>query len=197
VVSTDLVALIGRFATLEPLEPRHTAALLEAGREESTWRWMLRGPLTDLADADAYIRAAQDQSRGRQWSYAILPADGSGVAGSTRLFDFRERDRGIEIGHTWLHPRCQRTGVNTDCKRMLLAFAFDTLECVRVQLKTDARNERSRRAIERIGGTLDGVLRSYQLTQGGRYRDTAMYSILRDEWPDVRARLDALLTRNP
>lgn len=102
---------------------------------------------------------------------------------------------GLEIGWTWLSWEFQRTMVNTECKLLLLRHAFETLGCVRVQFKTDLLNEESQRAIERIGGRREGILRKFQRTRGGRIRDTVMYSILDEEWPDVRLRLERMLIR--
>jgi RimJ/RimL family protein N-acetyltransferase len=102
-------------------------------------------------------------------------------------------DRGLEIGSTWLTPAVWRTAVNTECKLLLLRHAFETLGCIRVQIKTDALNKRSRRAIERLGAQFEGILRQHMVVRDGRYRDTAMYSIIDTEWPAVKAKLAASL----
>lgn len=184
------VSLDGRHVRLEPLRDGHAAGLFEIGRDASIWTWMLRVPFTTVDEARELIAGAEALERaGTQLPWAIIEKATGRVAGSTRYLNISHVDRGLEIGHTWLGVAFQRTAVNTECKYLLLRHAFETLGCARVQLKTDALNERSRRAIERIGATFEGVLRKYQLTRGDRIRDTAMYSITDEEWPRVKAKL--------
>ena len=116
---------------------------------------------------------------------------------STRYLTIMPKDRGIEIGWTWLARAAWRTPINSECKYLLLRHAFETLGCIRVQLKTDKRNERSRRAIERIGGQFEGILRQQFVLRDGTYRDSAYYSIIDAEWPAVKARLEAGLYGRP
>lgn len=200
------LTLTGLHARLEPLCLAHAEGLLAIGRDESIWTHMTRGWLVDLNDARGYIATAlKEQDKGTQLAFAIIqigasgadgvnPAAGSDrIAGTTRYLNISLPDRGLEIGWTWLGVEFQRTAINTECKYMLLKHAFETLGCVRVQLKTDARNMRSRAAIERIGGVKEGVLRKFQLTQNGRIRDTAMFSIIDEEWPAAKARLEDML----
>lgn len=189
------VSLEGRCVRLEPLRDVHAAGLFEIGRDASIWTWMLRVPFTTLDEARELVASALALERaGTQLPFVIIEKAGGRVAGSTRYLNISHVDRGLEIGHTWLGVEFQRTAVNTECKYLLLRHAFETLGCARVQLKTDALNERSRRAIERIGATFEGVLRKYQLTRNDRIRDTAMYSITDDEWPRVRALLESRMT---
>jgi N-acetyltransferase len=115
--------------------------------------------------------------------------------GSTRYLDIRPEHRGLEIGGTWYSAAHQRTGVNTECKFLLLKHAFEVLDCIRVQLKTDSRNERSQRAMERIGAVREGVLRNHMIQPDGHWRQTVMYSITVEEWPAVKARLEQLMSR--
>ncbi len=186
--------LTGRFVRLDPAQPADAEALLAIG-DDHVFRHMLRGGFHDLNDAREYLAdAITRHERGEHFSYVIRRLAGGAVAGMTRLFDFSRLDRRLEIGHTWLGRAFQRTVVNTECKLLLLEYSFEVLGAVRVQLKTDAANGPSRRAIERIGAEFEGVLRKYQLTQGGRIRDTAMYSVTDDDWPRVRLRLQGLLT---
>ena len=188
--------LLGRHARLEPLSLDHIAGLFAIGQEAGVWRWMIRGPFVDLADCREWVAAAnQAQQSAGHVPFAIIAAESGQVAGCTRYFNVSVADRGLEIGHTWLGSAFQRTGINTECKWLLLRHAFEELKCARVQLKTDALNERSRAAIERIGAKFEGILRKYQLTQGGRIRDTAMYSITDEEWPAVRENFRARLMR--
>jgi RimJ/RimL family protein N-acetyltransferase len=118
------------------------------------------------------------------------------VAGATRYLNIMPRDRGLEIGGTWYGTEFQRTAVNTECKYLLLKHAFETLGCIRVQLKTDLRNERSQRAIERIGAVKEGILRNHMILPDGRIRHSVFYSILDTEWEEVKKRLEGMLERS-
>ncbi len=190
------VTLEGRYARLEPLSLAHAAQLFEVAREPSIWSYMPVFPPKSVADVEGWIREAQKELEfGVQLPFAIVSLATNCAVGSSRYLDIRRAHRGLEIGWTWLAPHVQRSGVNTECKLMLLRHAFDELGVLRVQLKTDGRNEKSQRAIERLGATREGVLRRHIVCPDGFVRDTVMYSILREEWPSVRARLEALLER--
>ena len=139
-------------------------------------------------------RAVTEQDQGRSLVFAVLDAVGE-VAGTTRFMRMNEPHRRLEIGGTFYATRVQRTGLNTEAKRLLLTHAFDVLGCQCVQLRTDSLNRRSQAAIERLGATCDGVLRGHQLVDG-RLRDSVVYSILDREWPAVRRNLDYLLGRH-
>lgn len=201
------VTLRGEHVLLEPLAPRHVEALraIAAGpRESFTWA-MVPTPET----LDAYVAQALAQVERRQaLVFAICLPSGEPV-GCTRLFDLQRwtwppgadprpgQDvlDAAEIGYTWLSPAAQRTRVNTEAKLLLLRHAFESWKCLRVTLKTDERNQRSRRAIERLGAHFDGVLRGFQPAADGAPRNTAYYTILDREWPQVRQRLAAMLGR--
>jgi RimJ/RimL family protein N-acetyltransferase len=188
------ITLTGKCARLEPLTLDHAAALLAIGREEAIWTWMTRPPLADVADARDWIeQALAAQTAGTQLPFAIVDPRTGSVAGSTRYMNISVSDAGLEIGWTWLGSAYRRTAINTECKYLLLRHAFETLGCARVQLKTDARNDVSRRAIERIGAKFEGILRKFQATRGGLIRDTAMYSMLDREWPSVKPVLESKL----
>ena len=188
------VVLAGTHARLEPLEERHADDLYAVGGDDGIWRYMPRPRLNSVADARQMIEAARaaaaDQS---QLPFAIVAGTNNRAVGSTRYLDIRRHDRGLEIGWTWLGTHYQRTPINTECKYLLLRHAFEALGAVRVQLKTDLRNERSQRAIERLGAIREGVLRKHMILWDGFVRDTVYYSILVDEWPGVRRRLEAML----
>jgi RimJ/RimL family protein N-acetyltransferase len=124
----------------------------------------------------------------------VRQADGR-VVGSTRFLDLRRPNRGLEIGWTWIDPQAQRTGVNTEAKFLMLRHAFEDLGAIRVQLKTDERNLRSRTAIARLGASFEGILRKYQARFDGYVRNTAMFSITAEDWPAVKARLEGMLAR--
>jgi RimJ/RimL family protein N-acetyltransferase len=188
------VTLSGRLVRLEPLSPGHAADLAEAGRDEEVWRLMPYGPVTTEAAMAEFIRSALGQASDRP--FAVVHAPTGRAVGSTRYLDIRPAHRGLEIGGTWYAPAHQRTGVNTECKYLLLRHAFEALGCIRVQLKTDQRNERSQRAIERLGAVREGVLRNHVIMPDGYRRATVMYSITDEEWPGVRARLERLIARD-
>lgn len=182
--------LEGDAVRLRPAEPDDAEAILEALRPEATWRFV-PWRLDSLDDAREWIRWARTPADDRV-TYVVMRREGEAVVGSTSFLDVRARDRALEIGATFLAPAAQRTRVNAACKRRLLGHAFDDLGAVRVTLKTDGRNERSQRAIERLGAVREGVLRKHRLVHGYQ-RDTVTYSILAEEWPGVRDGLDARL----
>lgn len=189
-IQPQIITLTGKHALLHPLALEHATALFEIGQEETIWRWMTRPPFADAAEAREWIhQALTAQAAGTQLPFAIIARQSGRVAGSTRYMNISVPDRGLEIGWTWLGADFRRTAINTECKYMLLQHAFETLGCARVQLKTDARNDTSRRAIERIGAKFEGILRKYQATRD-LIRDTAMYSILDSEWPEVKPILE-------
>jgi RimJ/RimL family protein N-acetyltransferase len=186
-IQPPAVTLTGQHARLVPLTLDHTPALFEIGQEETIWRWMTRAPFADEADARGWIeQALSAQAAGTQLPFAIMANDSGRIAGSTRYMNISVPDGGLEIGWTWLGAEFRRTAINTECKYLLLRHAFEVLGCARVQLKTDARNDVSRRAIERIGAKFEGILRRLQATRENLIRDTAMYSILDCEWPQLK-----------
>jgi|SRR5579872_607000 len=189
------VTLEGARARLEPLAFAHAPDLLEAGREPEIWLYMPIPPFQSLDDAKSFVEKAQVNARsGNEIPFAIVDRASGRAVGSTRYLDIRRADRGLEIGWTWLGASARRTAVNTECKYLLLRHAFEALGAVRVQLKTDARNVRSQNAIERIGAKREGVLRKHMIrAHDGFIRDSAMFSIVDDEWPAVKARLEDML----
>lgn len=188
------VTLSGSFARLEPLSLTHAPGVLAAGAAPEIWTHLGSPPPADLDAARRYIETAlAAAAHGTQMPFAILEQPGGTLVGSTRYGDVRRADRGLEIGWTWLTPRVQRTAINTECKLLLLTHAFEALGMIRVQLKTDIRNERSQRAIERLGAVREGVLRNHMIRRDGTYRDTVLYSITCAEWPGVKERLVARL----
>lgn len=179
------VTLDGEHARLAPLTLKHAPALFAESRDASIWTWMLGRQWEREEEAAAMVKGAlAEQARGQRYPFVILTPRGE-VAGTTSYLEVRRQDRGLEIGHTWLGAAHQRTAINTQCKLLLLAHAFEALGAERVQLKTDARNARSRAAIERLGAHFEGLLRAYQLRFDGTWRDTAVYSITRADWPGV------------
>ena len=188
------IVLKGEHARLEPLDAKHAAGLFAIGQDEKIWRYLLRPKLESVADAQDFIEnALRMAATGSQLPFAIIDQKNNQVAGSTRYLDIRPSDRAIEIGSTWLGRAFQRTAINTECKYLLLCHAFEDLEAVRVTLKTDGRNEQSQRAIERLGAVREGVLRKHMVMWDGYVRDTVYYSILNNEWPAVKKRLERFL----
>lgn len=188
------VTLTGAVVRLEPLGPEHAEELYTAGQEPRLWRYLPADPSGSLEDIRTWIASAlRDRESGTQLPFAILERASNRYIGSTRYTNISPRDRGLEIGWTWLTPRAQRTAVNTECKYLLLRHAFEELGAVRVQLKTDIRNFISQRAIERLGAVREGVLRKHMLVLDDYIRDSVMYSILDSEWPAVKARLKGIL----
>jgi N-acetyltransferase len=187
------VTLEGRIVRLEPLEERHVADLAIAGAEPSIWRFMPYGLVTTPERMATFVRETRALGAGgTTLPFAVVDRETGRAVGCTRYLDIQPAHRGLEIGGTWYAVDRWRSGLNTECKRLLLAHAFDDLGAIRVQLKTDLRNERSQRAIERIGGTREGVLRDNTILPDGYVRSTVYYSILAREWPAVKERLDRM-----
>lgn len=194
-MNLDPVTLEGRHARLVPLTAEHVPALWRAGSDPELWRWTV-SQLRDEDDMRRYVEDALGaQAQGTALPFATTDAATSEVAGSTRFANADLDNRRVEIGWTWIARPWQRTAVNTEAKYLMLRHAFETLGCMRVELKTDALNERSRRAIQRIGGREEGILRKHMLTDHGRVRDTVYFSIVDDEWPGAKARLEEMLAR--
>ncbi|MHA7773057.1 GNAT family N-acetyltransferase [Roseibium sp. M-1] len=183
------ITLTGKFATLAQLDHSHTADLTEAAAEGDLWKlWYTAIPKPDAVSSEIDRRLGLQKS-GSMLPFAVLTPDGKAV-GMTTYMNIDAANRRVEIGSTWYRKAVQRSRVNTDCKRMLLAHAFEDLDCIAVEFRTHFMNRQSRAAIERLGAKLDGVLRSHQRSPNGTLRDTAVYSILPHEWPAVKAGLE-------
>jgi RimJ/RimL family protein N-acetyltransferase len=186
--------LEGRLVRLEPLSLTHLDQLCEVGLDEDLWRWIPSSPVRDREEMRAYIQEALDgQSREIALPFATILKESGRAIGSTRYGNVDRANRRVEIGWTWIGSRWQRSAVNTESKYLMLQHAFETLGCIRVELKTDALNERSRRAILRIGAKEEGTFRRHMITASGRVRDTVYFSIVDREWPEVKAGLEARL----
>ena len=178
---------------LEPMRRDHLAALTEAGRYDELWKWTTAKATTEETMAD-YMEAALAQADAlTALPFVTIDKLSGCVVGSTRFGNIDPVNRRTEIGWTWISPQFQRTYVNSEAKYLMLRHAFEVWNCVRVELKTDVLNEKSRAAMLRLGAVEEGVLRRHILTHSGRFRDTIYYSILDDEWPAIRARLEAQL----
>ena len=190
----DAVTLAGRHARLVPLAAEHAAALAEAARDGELWRlWYTAIPSPGGMEAEIE-RRLRLRAAGSMLPFTVL--DAAGVpAGMTTYMNIDAANRRVEIGSTWYAQRVQRTPLNTECKRLLLGHAFEALDCIAVEFRTHRFNTQSRRAIERLGAQLDGMLRAHLRSPNGTLRDTAVYSITAAEWPTVKAHLDWQLER--
>jgi RimJ/RimL family protein N-acetyltransferase len=182
------VELRGRHAALLPLEAGHEAGLCDATRDGELWRlWYTAVPAPERMAAEI-ARRLDLQARGSMLPFTVFDAAGR-IVGMTTYMNIDAVHRRVEIGSTWTAASAQRTPLNTECKAMLLRHAFETLGCIAVEFRTHRLNTQSRRAIERLGAQLDGVLRAHQVSADGSLRDTAVYSITAVEWPAVRSHL--------
>lgn len=188
------VTLEGRHVRLEPLRREHLAGLSEVGLEPELWRWIPTAVRTSEEMA-AYIETAlEEQERGVSLPFALIQRTTGQAIGSTRYGNIERTHHRVEIGWTWVARAWQRTAANTEAKYLLLRHAFESLGCMRVELKTDSLNERSRAAILRIGAKEEGIFRNHMITASGRIRHTVYFSIIDSEWPGVKARLEAKLS---
>ncbi|HLF02417.1 MAG TPA: GNAT family protein [Anaerolineales bacterium] len=190
----EAVTLHGQWVRLEPLNESHAEGLFKAGTDPEVWTYLFREAFISAADVREWVAGAQKvAATGEQLPFAIIELSTGRAVGSTRYMDIVPADRRLEIGWTWLAREQWRTPVNTECKYLLLRHAFESLKCLRVQLKTDLRNVRSQRAIERLGAVKEGVLRKHTILslKGNYQRSTVMYSVTDDEWPGVKANLEA------
>jgi RimJ/RimL family protein N-acetyltransferase len=187
--------LTGTAVELRPLEPEHAPALLDAAADGQLWNMKLTvvpGPAT----IDGYVAAAlAGRAAGTVMPFVIVLRESGALVGSTRFWKIDRANRKLEIGHTWLSESVQRSAVNTEAKYLLLSHAFDTMQCVRVQFTTDELNDKSRAAILRIGAKQEGVVRHERIMPDGRKRNSVRFSIIDDEWPGVKAMLEAKLKR--
>ena len=191
------VTLEGRHVRLEPMSPEHLGGLTEIGLDEELWRWTTTR-IASPAEMRAYVEEALgEQARGAALPFVTVERGSGRVVGSSRFGNIDRANRKAEIGWTWVGGAWQRTPVNTEAKYLMLSHAFDVWGCVRVEFKTDALNERSRRAILRIGATEEGTLRNHMITHTGRLRHSVYFSVIDSEWPAVRARLGEKLSRQP
>ena len=191
------VVLEGTFVRLEPMTLEHHTGLCEIGLDPEIWRFT-----TVMIRTAEEMRGYMESALALQRENATLPfvtieRSSGRIIGSTRFGNYDPANRRIEIGWTWIARPWQRTAINTEAKYLMLSHAFEKLHCVRVELKTDVLNAPSRKAMLRIGAKEEGVLRKHTLMWSGRYRDSIYYSILDEEWPDVKQQLENMLVRRP
>lgn len=185
----ETVTLRGKHAILEPLSHAHLNDLVEAVKDGELWKlWYTIIPEPEKMRAEI-DRRLDLNAKGSMLPFAVVDAASSKVVGTTSYMNIDAPHRRVEIGSTWYRKSVQRTAINTECKLLLLTHAFETLNCICVELRTHFFNHQSRRGIERLGAKLDGILRSNQITPNGSLRDTCVYSIIASEWPTVKTHL--------
>jgi RimJ/RimL family protein N-acetyltransferase len=186
------ITLTGKTARLEPLSPTHAPGLIEAVTDGNLWElWYTAIPSPEEMESNITRRLAL-QAQGQMLPFTIFNQTTGQTIGMTTYMNIDAANRHLEIGATWTRKSAQRSGINTECKRLLLTHAFETLNCIAVEFRTHFFNHQSRRAIERLGARQDGILRSHRVNADGTLRDTVVYSIIASEWPTVRRHLLSL-----
>lgn len=187
------VKLDGRFVRLEPLRAEHTRILFGIGKYPEIWRWTT-AQIESPEDMEKYVQTAlKEQAEGTALPFVTIDRVSGKIVGSTRFGRISKENRRAEIGWTWITPEWQRTYINTEAKLLMLGHAFETWQCIRVEIITDVFNEPSRRAIKRLGAVEEGVLRNHLIVDSGRIRDSVVYSIIDAEWPQVKENLEKKL----
>lgn len=190
------VTLEGAHVRLEPLSESHHDALCAVGLDPELWKWIP----TQVLDPDQMMnfirRELAEQQQGTSIPFATVERGSQKIIGATRFMNIDVTNKRVEIGSTWIAKPWQRTAINTEAKYLMMRYAFETLGCNRVELKTDSLNTKSRNAILRIGAKQEGILRSHMVTWSGRLRDTVYFSVIAPEWPEVKAALEAKIQVN-
>lgn len=195
-LNVEPLTLTGRIIRLEPLSLEHLRGLAQVGSDANIWKYMRYGTATNQAKLQVMIEYLLAlQARGSDLPFTVVEIHTGKPIGMTRYLEIQRDNRSLEIGGTWYGVAYQHTGVNTECKFLLLRHAFEELDCIRVQFKADQRNERSLRAIERIGAVREGVLRDHMILPDGTVRSSVYYSILAREWPEVKQDLIEKMNR--
>jgi N-acetyltransferase len=190
------VTLVGRHVQLEPLTEAHIPGLAQIGIGQDFWNFMVYGDMNAEDDMRNWVQdILRRAEKGGDLPFAVIHQETGRVAGATRYLNIVPHDYGLEIGGTWYGTEFQRTAVNTETKYLLLSHAFETLQAIRVQLKADSRNERSQKAMERIGAKREGVLRNHMILPDGHIRHSAYYSIIDSEWLGVKANLEEMMNK--
>lgn len=188
------ITLVGKVIRLEPLSEEHVSDLAIAGQNVQIWQYMLYRNVSSEEDMHRWVNdILSRQAKGTDLPFAVIYQETNRGIGATRFLNIRSEHSGVEIGGTWYGVDYQRTAVNTECKYLMMIHAFEIWQCIRVQFKTDSRNVRSQRALERIGAKYEGTLRKHLITPTGSIRDSIFYSIIDSEWPEVKKNLEYLL----
>ena len=194
-MTIESVTLEGEHVRLVPMRPDHHSAVCEAGLVSELWRWTVNQCETP-DDMRRYMNTALNEAaRGVALPFVTTDKKSDRLVGSTRFGNIDLANKKTEIGWTWINPEWQRTYVNTEAKLLMLTHGFEVWDCNRIELKTDRLNEKSRNAIRRLGATEEGILRSHMITDNGRRRDSVYFSILREEWPEIKLSLQEKLRK--
>jgi RimJ/RimL family protein N-acetyltransferase len=192
-MKVEPVVLEGEFVRLEPLKIEHFDALCEVGLDESLWK-LTANIVETRDDLRRYVEnALKDFEKKIALPFVTMDRAQNKIVGSTRFGNIDTNNRKVEIGWTWINPAWQRTYINSEAKILMLTHAFENWKCIRVELKTDALNDKSKNAMRRMGATEEGTLRNHMITESGRFRDSVFFSIIDSEWQDVKANLTAKL----
>lgn len=192
-MKVEPVILDGKFVRLEPMRVDHLPALCEVGLDPELWKWVPT-TIVDENSMDGYVHMAlEDQRKGIALPFVTREKSSGTIVGSTRFGNLDVNNLRAEIGWTWISPAWQRTAINTEAKLLMLTHAFETWQCIRVELKTDALNEKSRNAILRLGAKEEGIFRKHVVCDTGRFRDSVYFSIIDSEWESVKADLTSKL----
>ena len=191
------IVLTGKHVRLEPMTEAHIPGLAAVGVGHDFWKFLLYGDMNTEGDMRNWVTDILSRAeKGTDVPFVAIHLESGRVAGATRYLNILPSDRGLEVGGTWYGPEFQRTAANTECKYLLFGHAFETLGAIRLQLKTDSRNERSQKAIERIGAKREGILRNHMILPDGYYRHSVFYSILDTEWPEVKKNLEEMMKKH-
>lgn len=192
----ERVTLQGKYVRLEPISEAHIDGLAEIGIGHEFWKFMLYGAMNTKDDFRFFVTDLLEKEKaGTDLPFVAIHLPSGKIAGCTRYLNIMPKDKGLEVGGTWYGLDFQRTPVNTECKYLLFSHAFETLKCIRLQLKTDSLNTRSQTAIERIGAKKEGILRNHMITPEGRIRHSVFYSVIDTEWEDVKKRLKEMMKK--
>ncbi len=188
--------LIGDIVLLRPMTKDDVEGIYANCQDERIWTHMVQ-TLQTKGDVQAYVeQALVNQGAGTEHPFVIVLRATNEIVGSTRFFDISTAHKHLELGHTWLHPSVWRTNVNTECKYLLLSYCFEQLQFQRVQIKTGHENIQSQKAIERIGAKKEGILRNHMIRPNGEVRHTVMYSVVQEEWPEVKQHIEELMEKH-
>lgn len=189
----ETIQLYGDAVVLRPMTKNDVDGIYACCQDERIWTHML-DTLKTKEDVQTYIeQALVNRETGTEYPFVIVLRATNEIIGSTRFSDIATAHKRLEIGHTWLHPSFWRTNINTECKYLLLSYCFSQLQFQRVQLKTGHENSQSQKAIERIGAKKEGVLRNHMIRPNGTVRHTVMYSVIEEDWPEVKQRIEGLM----
>ncbi len=190
--------LVGQSVRLEPIHSAHIPGLFDVGQHTEDWVYLPIPGFEVIRDAEEWVHQAIDLAEAKQqYTYVLIDPLHQRIMGSSRYLNIRAKHRGLEIGYSWLGSEFQRSPVNTESKLLMLKHAFETMHAIRVELKTDSRNLRSQLAIERLGATREGVLRNHMVAQNNYRRDSILYSIIDEDWPEIRFELKQRLKSFP